>query len=161
MSLGTHYFNEHFFLSTADKLRIIYNGKAQAEQTKDPPKFNMKSHGTISNLASKYSWVAKLDLKNAFFSIPIADYNKRHFGLKVRNLDGRNQFYRYNRMPFDNTHSAFYTHLVIDEAVKRLRELGLEVSHYMDDITIWGHSQPSATLTFSRQFDSFGMRTSD
>jgi hypothetical protein len=130
------FFTKHFFLYKPGKLRLIFDGRKLNAAVKPPPKFNMKSHATLANLASKHSWYAGLDLKNMFFSVPINEDCRRFFGVSTDIGD-----FRYTGMPFGFSWSPFISHIVIDEVIKRALEQGIPCTHYLDDIHIFGDSK--------------------
>jgi len=125
----------HFFLITPKKTRLIFDGRPLNAACMKPPRFNMKSHKTVENLARKYSWHASIDLKNMFFSIKIAPQCQQYFGLRTDQGD-----YLYTRLPFGFSWSPFIAHIVVDEICKRLLEDGYVCTHFLDDFNIFGNS---------------------
>ena len=109
----------HFWLRKPGKLRLIFNGKKINAAVKKPPRFNMKSHSTIKNLAARNLYHASDDLKNMFFSIHLQQDCRKFFGFKT-SLGT----YRYTRLPFGFSWSPFIAHVAIDEICKRALEAG-------------------------------------
>lgn len=126
----------HFFLYKPGKLRLVFNGKRLNAACKTPPKFNMKSHSTIQRLAARHSWHAADDLKNHFFTTKIAEKSRPFFGFHT-SLGT----FRYTSLPFGFSWSPFIAHVCVDEIVKRAIEVGLKVTHYLDDFHYFGDSQ--------------------
>lgn len=128
--------SSHFFIWKPGKLRLIFNGRRLNRGVKTPPRFNMKAHKTLARLATKHSWHAAEDLKNMFFSIPIAKDCRRHFGIRTRQGT-----FQYTRLPFGFNWSPFIAHICADEIVKRLLEEGHAATHYLDDFHVFGSTK--------------------
>jgi hypothetical protein len=139
------FFNKHFFLYKPGKLRLIFDGRKLNGACKTPPRFNMKHHPTLQRLAAKNGWYAGLDLKNMFFSLPIAESSRQYFGIRTPLGD-----FRYKSMPFGFSWSPFIAHVVVDQVVQRLIEEGIPVSHYLDDIHIFGGTRADCSRNLAR-----------
>lgn len=125
----------HFFIYKPGKLRLVFNGKRLNAACKTPPKFNMKSHGTLQRLSARHSWHAADDLKNHFFSTKIHEDSRKFFGIHTP----RGTF-RYTSLPFGFSWSPFIAHVCVDEVCKRAIEAGFHVSHYLDDFHYFADS---------------------
>ena len=100
----------HFFIYKPGKLRLVFNGTRLNNACKKPPKFNMKSHGTLQRLSARHSWHAADDLKNHFFSTKIAESSRKFFGINTPQGT-----FRYTSMPFGFSWSPFIAHVCVDE----------------------------------------------
>jgi hypothetical protein len=141
----------HHFRELGDSLRLIFNGEKHGEATKKPPpKFHMHSHKHIRRMAAKYAFGAKFDLKNAFFTLKIHEDFRHCFGIRLP--DGT---YYYEVLPMGYNWCPFICHIVIDQMVQHLRRQGIEISHYMDDIYIFGDTEAQVNNELKHSIKSF------
>jgi hypothetical protein len=149
--------NPSFFIYRPGKRRLIFDGRRVHAATKPPPRFSAKNQRTVSRLAARHTWAAKIDLKNMFFSGRLEESTKRIFGIRVQ---GFGQL-RYTRLPFGYSWSPFVMHLPTDEIVKRLLEQGYKATKYVDDYHIFGDSEAEAMAGYQealRLFNEAGFR---
>lgn len=129
----------HFWNYAGGKLRLIFNGVRFNKATKDPPRFNMKSHHTVRVGVAKHQWAYKLDLKNCFFNCLINVLCQCFFGIRTAIGD-----FCYTRLPFGFKWSPFIAHCLVDQFVRYFRAHGCEVSHFMDDLYGFADSEEEA-----------------
>lgn len=140
----------HFFLYSKHSMRLIFDGRKHKRACKAPPKFNMKSYPTHARLSAKYSWRSKFDLKNAFFNLELSKHIRHMFG--IRTTFGN---FCYTKLPFGFTWCPFICHIVIDEMVKYIRSLGIECTHYMDDIVIYADDEHTCNTHMKTAISNF------
>lgn len=119
------------------KFRFILNLK-QLNKSVRCPKFKMEDYRTAQRLVSPGCYFTKLDLKDAYFLIPI-DTSHRKF-LKFA---WNSQLYNFNCLPFGlNTGPRVFTKL-LKPILARFRKQGFLIVCYIDDLLILGNSKQS------------------
>src|SRR3989338_979265 len=98
-------------------------------------KFKIENIETIRDLLFPGAFLTSIDVKDAFHHINI-NHKFRRF-LAFRAL-GRN--YRWRTLPMGLTSSPFLWTALLQEVVKKLREEGICLSFYMDDLIVITHS---------------------
>lgn len=149
ISRGRAVFNtQHFFLTLPGKLRLLFDGRKLNCAVKTPPHFNMKSHATVGRLVVMYSWAARGDVRNMFFSIPLSERCKPYFGFRTVVGD-----FFYNRLPFGFNWSGFVSHICFDEVFKEAIARKIPCTHFSDDFTVFGHTQRECWQNWFRLVD--------
>ena len=97
--------------------------------------FKMEDRTTIASLIEPLDLLASFDLKNAFLSIPLHADSQR---LTAFELDG--QRYCFLVLPFGLTSSPRIFSKVLKPAIAYLRNLGIKISFYLDDVFVCGPS---------------------
>lgn len=99
------------------------------------PHFKMENYRTVSNLITKNAFLAKIDLKDAYFLIPIhPDYTK------FLRFSFQNQLYEYTVLPFGLNTSPFVFTKILKPVISFLRSLGFLSVIYIDDFLLMGNS---------------------
>ena len=98
--------------------------------------FKMESLGQLPLILEKGDWLAKIDLKDAFHSIPIHP-SSRH----LLQFVWQHQRWQYTCLPFGLAVSPRTFTKVLRPVATALREAGVKVIMYLDDWLITGHSQ--------------------
>ena len=93
--------------------------------------FRMEDREYIKSLIAPDDFMVSIDLKDAFFAIPLHRDSKKYV---VFEFD--NQRYQYNVLPFGLSSSPRIFSKVIKSAIAFLRSRGLKISFYLDDIFI-------------------------
>jgi len=98
--------------------------------------FKMEGLHTVKALLRKNDWMAKVDLKDAFFMVPIAS-QFRH--LLLFKLEKRT--YQFNCLPFGLCTAPRVFTKILKPAVEMLRSLGIRLVIYMDDMLLMAESK--------------------
>ena len=111
--------------------------------------FRMENLSTIKELLSPNDFMVSLDLKDAFFSIPI-HYESKKFTC----FEFNGARYNFNCLPFGFSASPRIFSKVLKVAISHLRSCGIKISFYLDDIFLC-HSDWNAlkaNLDYSIEF---------
>ena len=102
--------------------------------------FKMGGFDTVKTLLQKNNWMAKIDLKDAFFMIPMAP--QCHHLLRFR--VGKRS-YQFNCLPFSLCTAPRVFTKTLKPVVEMLRSMGLRVVIYIDDMLLMASSNDSLT----------------
>ena len=91
--------------------------------------FKMEGNHMLKDLLKAGDWMAKIDLKEAYFMIPIAQ-EEREF------LQWKDKAYQFNCLPFGLSLAPWFFTKTTRPLVAALRELGLHLIIYIDNILV-------------------------
>lgn len=117
------------------KFRLILNMKAINENYIVHEKFKMESLNSCLCLIQENCYMASLDLKNAYHTIPIWEPHKKYLQFCVDD-----QFYNYKVLPQGYKDSPRIFTRVLKPVLSFLRVSGIFCSIYIDDLYIQGDS---------------------
>ena len=100
------------------------------------PHFKMEGIHTVNNQVMKADWLIKIDLKDAYFSIPIDQDHRKFLCLQVGD-----QIYQFNCLPFGLTSAPWVFTKTLKPVVALGRELGIRLVVYIDDILLMAESK--------------------
>lgn len=122
-----------FTLPKADgSFRLILNVKELNEYI-NTTHFKMENYKTVINLMENGCYMSKIDLKDAYYTMPIAVAHRKFLRFKFDK-----KLYEFNCLPFGlNVAPLIFTKL-LKPAVTFLREQGVILVIYLDDILIIG-----------------------
>ena len=89
-------------------------------------------------------WAVKLDLKDAYFHIPLHPSIWKYFRFYLRRKGNLPRDFFFKRMPFGLTTAPWAFSRVMKPLLKILRRLGIIVSAYLDDFLILATSREAA-----------------
>ena len=115
--------------------RPVINLKALDEFV-SAPHFKMEGIHTLKTLLQPGDWMAKVDLKYAYFSIPIHPDHRKY--LHFQFLD---KTYQFTRLPFGLASAPWVFTKTLRPAAALARELGMRVIVYIDDILLMAESR--------------------
>ena len=99
------------------------------------PSFKMTTVSQVRESISLGSWMATIDLKDAYWHVPIAPRFRKYLAFTVERVT-----YRFKAMPFGlNIAPRIFTKLV-GVIIRHLRLVGIRVFAYLDDWFIWAES---------------------
>lgn len=98
--------------------------------------FKMENIQMLKDLLRAGDWMAKIDLKDAYFMVPIADEHK-----KLLRFPYRGSIYQFNCLPFGLSSAPWVFTKTTRPAVTTLRELGLRMIIYIDDMLLMAESE--------------------
>lgn len=99
------------------------------------PHFKMKDLRTAVKLVHKNIFMTTIDLKDAYFTVPI---HKDH--QKFRKFKFEGQLYQFTCLPFGLSSAPFCFSKLMKPVVSYLRSLGISNVNYLDDLLIFGAS---------------------
>jgi len=94
--------------------------------------FKMEGLHTAKSLLQQGDWLAKVDLKDAFFMMPIAEHQQHLLMFKV----GAKTF-QFNCLPFGLCSAPRVFTKTLKPAIELLRELGIRLVIYMVICCCW------------------------
>ena len=99
-------------------------------------KFRMETLNAALKIMRKGDYLASLDLKDAYFSIPIAESHRKYL-----RFIWKNQRYQFRCLPFGLTSAPRIFTKVLKPVVASLRRQGIRIVIYLDDILIIASSR--------------------
>lgn len=117
-----------------DKIRVILNLKLLNKFVKYSH-FKMENIGFVTELIIQDDWFCSIDLTDAYFSIPVTERHRKY--LKFR---WKNKLFCYNVLCFGLSSAPRVFTKCTKPILAHLREKGLRVSLYIDDMIIMNQS---------------------
>lgn len=126
-----------FFLATKPngKKRFILNLK-NLNQYISAPHFKLEDSRTVSKLLTKNCYLTAIDLKDAYFLLPIHPKFKKY--LRFIN---KGQRYEFNCLPFGLNVAPYIFTKIMKEVTRYLRRKNILLVVYLDDILIIGSNK--------------------
>ena len=101
--------------------------------------FKMQGIRTVKGLMRKGDWLTKLNLKDAYLSVPM---NQAHTHLL--RFQWQSQTYQFDTLPFGLSSAPYVFTKLLKPVVAILRRLGIRVVLYLDDMLIMASSKEEA-----------------
>ena len=98
--------------------------------------FKMEGIHTMKDLLRKGDWMAKIDLKDAFFSIPIHHNHKKSLRFMFQG-----KTYQFNCLPFGLSSASWMFTKTLKPALAILRERGVRLIAYIDHLLLLAESK--------------------
>lgn len=110
--------------------------------------FKMETFKEIRSMLLQNDYLTSIDLKDAYFSIPInEDYHK------YLCFQWENNFYCFQCLPFGLSSAPRVFTKVMKPVTASLRSLGMRIMIYLDDILIFGQSEEESSVNTRRVID--------
>ena len=110
----------------------------------------MEGVNTLRYLLRQRDWLAKVDLKDAYFSVAINSAQREFFCFK---WEGK--FFQYVSMPFGVGPAPRVFTEILKPVVGFLRQQGLRLVVYLDDVLIIGSSEVETRKAVKMVVDLF------
>jgi len=137
----TGFYSTYFLVPKKDGgIRPILNLK-RFNQYLTVPKFKMETLQSIIPLLSQGLWLASVDLKDAYFHIPIAKEHRKYLRFLFEG-----QAYQYKVAPFGLSPAPMLFTRVLLAIIAWLRLQGVHIHVYLDDLLIAGQSPQQVHL---------------
>lgn len=114
--------------------RFIINLK-ELNQFINPPHFKMEDGRTVTKLLAQNCYMASLDLKDAYYLIPIDPLFRKFLRFYFNG-----QLYQFTCLPFGLCTAPYLFTKIMKPVAHYLRQLGVSLVIYIDDILIIGDS---------------------
>ena len=136
---GGFYSNIFLVPKKDGKMRPVINLKA-LNQFVVTRHFKMEGIHTLRDLLQPNDWLTKIDLKDAYFAIPIHQQDQNLLRFSVAG-----QHYQFTCLPFGLSSAPWAFTKILKPATTLLREQGVRLIQYIDDILIMADSRQKAT----------------
>lgn len=110
--------------------------------------FKLEDHKTASRLINKNWFMASIDLKDAYYLIPIADSDKRFLRFKFDK-----KLFQFTCLPFGLTSAPYVFTKIIKPVISTLRRKGFLSVVYLDDFLLLGRTREECELNVSQTLD--------
>jgi hypothetical protein len=97
----------------------------------ETPKFRYEDISLLHQVLRPGDYLVTIDLKDGFHHIPISDSSAGYLGFSWKNV-----YYRWNVCPFGLSCSPYYFVKTLRPCIEYLRQQGVRLLCYMDDILI-------------------------
>ena len=104
-----------------------------------PQHFKMEGIHTLRDLIKPGDWLVKVDLKDAYFAIPIHEKHKQYLRFSFQE-----KLYQFNYLPFGLSSAPWVFTKTLKPALALLREMGVRLIAYIDDILILAETKEMA-----------------
>ena len=132
-SLKGESLSSYFLDDRKNKLkRFIFNLKA-LNKFIEIPHFKLEDARTACKLVTKNCYMANLDLKNLYFSVPVEKRYRQYLRLSFEDT-----LYEFNCIPYGLNICPFVFTKIINPVVSHLRGKGLSSVIYLDDFLFFG-----------------------
>ena len=111
----------------------------------DPLHFKMEGLYMLLTVVQKDFFMAKVDLKDAYFTVPIAP--KFHCLMAFQDEDGK--FLQFQTLPFGLCTAPYAFSKITKPAMQFLRQIGMHIIIYLDDMLIMSQTKDSALQDLS------------
>ena len=103
-------------------------------------RFKMEGISTLKDLLKSGDWFVKVDLKDAYFTVPIEANHQQYLRFT---LEGKN--YQFTCLPFGLSCAPRTFTKVLKPVMTLLRSWGVRIIVYIDDMLVLGESQDQAS----------------
>lgn len=105
------------------------------------PHFKMEDYRTVLKLIRKNCFMSTIDLKDAYFLVPISPEHRRFLRFHVNG-----QLYQFNCLPFGLSVAPYVFTKIIKSILEILRTQGVFCVAYLDDFFICGNTKQECAL---------------
>ena len=105
--------------------------------------FKMEDIRTLRDIICPKDYMTKLDLKDAYFSVPVAESDRKYL-----RFEWNNRVYEYTCLPFGLTSAPWIFTKLLKPALTFLRQRGSRCLMYLDDMLLLGRSPEETKESF-------------
>ena len=105
----------------------------------DTPHFKMEGIHTLKSLVLEGDWLVKVDLKDAYFSVPISQKHRKFLCFQFEDKS-----YQFNCLPFGLASAPWVFTKTLKPVAALGRELGIRMVVYIDDILLMAEIKEKA-----------------
>lgn len=98
--------------------------------------FKMEGFQVVKNLIQRRDWLCKVDLKDAYFCIPICKNHRKYLRFQYKG-----QMLQYKGLPFGLASGPRLFTKIMKPVIALLRRIGVRLVIYLDDILLLNQSQ--------------------
>jgi len=144
------WFTSNIFLvpKSGGKFRLILNLKA-LNRFVLYEHFKMEDVRCVKDLLSQGDYLCKLDLKDAYLSLPIHESSRKYLQFRWQGV-----LYEYKALPFGLSAAPRVFTKVLKPALAKLRSMGIRLVAYLDDLLIIGRTKREAEVAFTQAKDT-------
>ncbi|XP_050292960.1 uncharacterized protein LOC126733621 isoform X1 [Anthonomus grandis grandis] len=102
----------------------------------EAPHFKLEDHRTVLRLLHHNNYLAKIDLKDAYFLLSMQKKYRKYLRFKFRNV-----MYEFNSLPFGLSVAPFIFTKIMKQVAGFLRKLNILLIFYLDDILLLADSK--------------------
>lgn len=124
--------------------RFILNLK-KLNEFLEPIHFKLEDARTSMKLIQKNCFMATIDIKDAYYLIPIAESNRKYLRFSFAD-----KIYEFLCLPFGLSTAPFVFTKIMKAVIKNLRHLGYSSVIYLDDIMLLGNSYSECVKNVQR-----------
>ena len=117
--------------------RLVINLKA-LNTFVQPAHFKMEGIHTLKEIVKPGDWLAKIDLKDAYFAIPIHPDHRCYL-----RFASKGSTYQFTCLPFGLSSAPWVFTKTLKPAIALLRELGVRIIVYIDDMLLLAETRSS------------------
>ncbi|RLU19404.1 hypothetical protein DMN91_007961 [Ooceraea biroi] len=141
-------FLSSFFLipKSSGGMRFILNLRDLNEYIS--PHFKMEDWRTVVSLMTPNSWMASVDLEDAYLLVPVHPSHKRFLRFRWRNI-----VYEFTSLPFGLSTAPYIFTKIVRPVVRVLRAKGFPSVVYLDDFLLLGDSKESCQKNVRETLD--------
>ena len=98
--------------------------------------FKMEGIHMLKDLLKQGDFMAKIDVKDAYFAVPISEPDRKYLRFRWRNI-----IYQFNCLPFGLSCAPWVFTKITKAATAVLREMGIRLIVYIDDMLVMAESE--------------------
>lgn len=141
---SSQYLSKIFLVPKSDgRHRLILNLKS-LNKFLWAPHFKLEDHRTVTKILTRGCWMATLDLKDAYFLVPIFPSHRKYLRFQFMG-----KLYGFNCLPFGLNCAPYVFTKLMKPVLSYLRNMGYLSVLYLDDFLLVGISKQDCTANIN------------